>query len=548
MKDIKGNIIYVTRDLERALGLPLHTKGYYIITNYSSFANKVCARRKNTLLIKDKKLLDTHELLAHPRAKRFINSISTPGLVVFKNTGLIERICAQNNWNLINNSAIMSATIEEKISQLKWLKEWGLEKYLPPHDLTTCKQIEWRGRPFILQFNRAHTGNGTMLIKNRTQLQLLKNKFPKREVRFTEYINGPMFTNNNVVWGKDILFGNISYQITGLFPFTALPFATVGNDWALPHKILNIQQIKKYYEIARVVGDKLAQQGYRGLFGIDVMLELKTGKLYLIEINARQPASTSYESQLQQKAQTNGLTIFLAHLLALQNRPHTEHKLTTIKDGAQIIKRLGAENIKVNTKVVQHNIKNFSKQGFNIVDYENYALEKDWLRIQSDKGIMDEHNLFNGRGSIIINFIFATVANIYYSNRRASVIIINNKKVLLVRRVKKHCQPYFVVPGGMIDKGETPLQAARREIKEETNLKVVLDNKFVHYQPREIDNDREDFCFFAKQFSGRPKIIGEEKEFNRPENSYALKWVPLNKIKDLIVYPHHLKKYLIQHY
>ena len=64
-----------------------------------------------------------------------------------------------------------------------------------------------------------------------------------------------------MVWSDKILLGNISYQITGLKPFTDLPFATIGNDWALPYKILSPEQIKQYNKIATEVGRRLKNPG-----------------------------------------------------------------------------------------------------------------------------------------------------------------------------------------------------------------------------------------------------------------------------------------------
>ena len=119
-----------------------------------------------------------------------------------------------------------------------------------------------------------------------------------------KYIDGPLFTNNNVVAKDTVLLGNINYQITGLLPFTENPFSTIGNDWELPRKILTKKQLARYNKIATDVGNRLRDSGWKGLFGIDVVLEQSTGKLYLLEINCRQPASTTYESQLQNYVRT----------------------------------------------------------------------------------------------------------------------------------------------------------------------------------------------------------------------------------------------------
>jgi len=399
----KNPIIYVTRDLERALGLPLETKGYFIISNYSAFAKKRIGARKNVFLVKGKGVLDTRELLDLPQVKKFINKIKKPNIVVFKNTIQIEEICQKNGWKLLNPPAKLSNMIEEKISQIEWLGE--LAKFLPPYRIMECGQIKWLGKKFVLQFNRAHTGSGTVLIESEQQLKEIQDKFVKRPVRVMEYISGPVLTNNNVVWGKKVLIGNISYQITGLKPFTDRPFATVGNDWALPYKILTRKQLKEYNQIAQAIGKRMAQSGWQGLFGIDVIWEEKTGKLYLIEINARQPASATFESILQREKDKSGLTIFKAHLLALLGGKYNREKLVVIKNGAQIVQKVVPIEKSIDEKLLDYNVRKFKKDGWDIFLYNNTELEKDWIRMQSSIGIMEAHNKINHQGTKATLFV-----------------------------------------------------------------------------------------------------------------------------------------------
>lgn len=56
----------------------------------------------------------------------------------------------------------------------------------------------------------------------------------------------------------------------------------------------------------------------------------------------------------------------------------------------------------------------------------------------------------------------------------ADVLIFNNGKVLLVKHGKKagNLPGMYSPPGGRIEEGETPIQAAKRELKEETGLMV----------------------------------------------------------------------------
>ncbi|EKD43453.1 MAG: hypothetical protein ACD_72C00264G0001 [uncultured bacterium] len=542
-------VVYVVRDIERALGLPLTTKGYYIISNYTPFANSLAKGRKNVLLIKNKELLDTRELLTLPKVKKFINTvisteakrsgeISCGGILVFKNTLAIEKVCGENNWPLLNPSAVLATKVEEKITQVEWLGE--LKKFLPPFEIKTSKEIKWTGTKFILQFNRAHTGSGTILVENENQLKEIQSKFPNREVRVTNFIEGAMLTNNNVVWGKKVLCGNINYQITGLKPFTNLPFATIGNDWALPHKLLNAKQKKEYQNIAHAIGLKLAIDGWCGLFGIDVMFEKKTGKLYLIEINARQPASTSFESQLQMEKNKNGLTIFQAHLSALLNGKNAG-KLTMIKDGAQITQKVIPVKKQIELKRLKDNIKEFSRKDFETVYYKTNKSESDWLRVQSNRGAMKSHNIINSVGQDIVFFALTNLEAKRLSKRyekdRVAAIITNNSKILLMKRTR-FGKEYFVLPGGTVEKGESLLEALMREIDEETGLKIAVSKK----KPIIIKiSDRREHHYFVDSYEGEPILGGEEKEKNSPENNYQLIWKDIFNSDDIDFYPADLK-------
>lgn len=396
----KHPIVYVARDLERALGLGF-PQNYFIVTNYTPFARSLKAH-KSIILIKEKKLLDTHELFTHSKTIAFVKKLTAPQFVVFKTTPQIERICQKNNWKLLNPSATLANTIEEKISQLKWLG--NLTKLLPPHQVTLCKNILWKGKKFILQFNRAHTGSGTLLIESEEQIKDLQQKFPNRPVRITKYIEGLMFTNNNVVWGKKILCGNINYQITGLKPFTNRPFATIGNDWQLPHQLLNKNQLKHYELIAKKVGQRLLKDGWRGLFGIDVILDKKTQKLYLIEINARQPASTTYESQLQKHVSRimYHVSSFEAHLASLLKLDPDHYELIKITNGAQIIQKVTKDSLQIKQRFKKIG-QQLKRNHFNTITYNNTDPETDLLRIQSTRGIIEEHNQFNEYGKKIIH-------------------------------------------------------------------------------------------------------------------------------------------------
>lgn len=394
-------IVYITRDLERALGQQTVVAAYFIITNSTPFAKEMSRLHHNIVLIDSPEILDTHELLVHPDTEKFLNNQTNPLLLVFKNTTTIEHICKTHGWTLLNPPAILANQVEEKISQVAWLDD--LARFLPKHHIQVLKDVTFTGKPFILQFNRAHTGSGTILIDNETILSELKEKFPERPVRITAYISGTMITSNNIVFADTIMVGNPNVQITGLSPFTDKPFATVGNDWALGNSILSEAQQKQYNAMVTAIGEKLRASGWRGLFGIDCMLG-NDGQLYVIEINARQPAGTTFESQLQQKSPT----VFDAHIWSLLGEKAENQTLTSVTDGAQIILR-NQTNVQYTEATLTIFVSRLESLGFTVTRYYNTEPGSDLVRIQSPTGLMKSPTQLNERGESIVNALNCSI-------------------------------------------------------------------------------------------------------------------------------------------
>ena len=401
-----NKIIYVTRDIERALGMEPN-KDYIIISNKTAYGEEIKKQYPDFVhLISGEKLLGTTELLSHPDTNKLITPNSN--ILVFKNTLRVETEINNRHWNVLNPKSHLSERVENKLSQIRWLGE--LAKYLPPHTTKLTKQIMWKNEPFIVQWAHGHTGDGTILVKTMEELSSLQAKFPERIARISTFINGLSFTVNAVVAVNKILMGNISYQITGLQPFTDNQFSTVGNDWGLAKKILNSRDLENIQTIVRDVGIKLQKDGWRGLFGVDFVMEEKSRKIYLIEINARQPASTTFESILENKEKEKnikGITTFEAHLRALLNLP-IDQNIIEINDGAQIVQRV--------TKHIQgvfnEEIMNLKKKGYDVLVYENTIPNSDLVRIQSTTSIMDNHNIQNSKGLEITETIKSCKINL----------------------------------------------------------------------------------------------------------------------------------------
>jgi ADP-ribose pyrophosphatase YjhB (NUDIX family) len=56
----------------------------------------------------------------------------------------------------------------------------------------------------------------------------------------------------------------------------------------------------------------------------------------------------------------------------------------------------------------------------------------------------------------------------------SSVIIQKENKILLIKEVLESLKEYWIFPGGGVDFGETIIDAARREVKEEIGLDIEI--------------------------------------------------------------------------
>src|SRR5512147_733333 len=114
---------------------------------------------------------------------------------------------------------------------------------------------------------------------------------------------------------------------------------------------------------------------------------------------------------------------------------------------------------------------------------------------------------------------------------RAGIVLIEDKKVALIERHRAGLD-YFVFPGGGVDEGETPEQAAVREAMEELGIEVAIKQKVAEIQ---LASKSRQIYFLVEQTGGIFGTgTGEEYTDSVPndpgEGIYIPVWMPIDEL------------------
>ena len=94
------------------------------------------------------------------------------------------------------------------------------------------------------------------------------------------------------------------------------------------------------------------------------------------------------------------------------------------------------------------------------------------------------------------------------------VMVLSQGKILLVRRAMSPERGKWSIPAGFLDYGEEPKATAEREVFEETNLRVVVDNLVdVYYNQDAIDlGGASIFILYRARFVGGRIRAGDDAD------------------------------------
>lgn len=105
---------------------------------------------------------------------------------------------------------------------------------------------------------------------------------------------------------------------------------------------------------------------------------------------------------------------------------------------------------------------------------------------------------------------------------RAQVVLLRDHEILMVRLARPD-RSFWVLPGGAIEEGESPEEAAVREVREETGLEVALERLLFVDGPRSDGTVR----IRSPRYTFLGRVVGGSLTPDLDEVS-AVEWLPLD--------------------
>ncbi|MEZ0054257.1 hypothetical protein ABIA30_005297 [Mycobacterium sp. MAA66] len=261
-------------------------------------------------------------LLRNPEVRAHMQRGLTPGVrpkvaMVFFDAET-EAICAELGYDLILPPAQLREHLDSKIVTTRLGDEAGapsVPNVLTNVDdwdqLTVTAEKAGLGSELVVQTPYGDSGKTTFFISSEADWRKHADDIVGQDIKVMRRINNRPVAVEAVLTRCGTVVGPFMSELTGYDELTPYRGGWCGNE--MFPDVLSAERRAKATQLVRRLGDRLAAEGYRGYFEVDVLVDTDDGEVYLGELNPRISGATSI-TNVTAGAYAD-VPLFLFHLL-----------------------------------------------------------------------------------------------------------------------------------------------------------------------------------------------------------------------------------------
>ncbi|MGH8892660.1 MAG: biotin carboxylase [Actinomycetes bacterium] len=304
------------------LGLDRWVRNFSYITYYDSWEGAhprvFCPTDKPYVEFQSAEEINNY-LLRHPEVQQFIaRRGGTPKVALVFFDDETEAICDELGYELILPPHSLRQHLDSKITTTRLGNEAGApsvpnvlgtaDSYAELVDLSSSHDL---GTDLVIQLPYGDSGKTTFFVKSEGDWDAHSGDIVGQELKVMKRINNKAAAVEAVLTRHGTIVGPFMTDFTGYLELTPYQGGWCGND--LFPDALSDEHRARGIELVRRLGDRLAKEGYKGFFEVDVLVDLDTDEVYLGELNPRISGASSI-TNVTAGAYAD-IPLFLFHLL-----------------------------------------------------------------------------------------------------------------------------------------------------------------------------------------------------------------------------------------
>lgn len=229
-----------------------------------------------------------------------------------------EKLAAELGAEVAMPSAALRKRLDSKIETTRIANEAGIAS--APNVLGKAKSYKklmklankaGLGDDLVVQTPYGDSGRTTFFIKRREDWDKNAEHMVGEQLKIMKRINHMPGTLEACITRHGTLVGPVQTDITGFAEITPHKGGWCGND--IDPEIFTRKVRRSLRRMARSLGDRLYQEGYKGVFCMDYLIDTDDGTAYLGELNPRISGASPLTNLIT--AHYGGVPLFLFHLL-----------------------------------------------------------------------------------------------------------------------------------------------------------------------------------------------------------------------------------------